>query len=64
MGLIEAFRWSVIATPAPQTFPMVYSIALSVVLLVISMVYFSRVAREFADVAITRIRTSRSASRA
>ncbi|MFN8202234.1 MAG: ABC transporter permease [Solirubrobacteraceae bacterium] len=51
VGLVEAFRWSVIATPAPQTFPLVYSIVLSVVLLGAALVYFSRVAREFADVA-------------
>ena len=51
VGLVEAFRWSVIGTPGPETFPLLWSIGVTVVLPFIALMYFSRVAREFADVA-------------
>lgn len=51
VGIVEAFRWSVIGTPAPTMIALLWAIGISIVLLVGGLVYFARVARDFADVA-------------
>jgi lipopolysaccharide transport system permease protein len=51
VGVVEAFRWSIIGTPAPQSGTLALSIGITVVLLAVSLTYFARVARDFADVA-------------
>jgi lipopolysaccharide transport system permease protein len=51
VGIVEAFRWSVIGTPAPTMLALFMAVAVAVVLLAGALVYFARVARDFADVA-------------
>jgi lipopolysaccharide transport system permease protein len=51
VGVIEAFRWSVLGTPPPGLWTIGISIGITLGLLVVGITYFSRVARDFADVA-------------
>ncbi len=49
-GLLEGMRWSLIGTPAPSAGLAAYAIAVSIVVLVIGTLVFSRMERQFADV--------------
>jgi lipopolysaccharide transport system permease protein len=51
VGLIEAFRWAVVATPPPAAGSLAISLSLTALFLFFGLKYFSRVARDFADVA-------------
>jgi lipopolysaccharide transport system permease protein len=51
VGIVEAFRWAVLATPPPSLLAMGLSIAITLTLLAAGTAYFARVARDFADVA-------------
>jgi ABC-type polysaccharide/polyol phosphate export permease len=51
VGIIEAFRWAVLDTPAPGAWTMASAVGITAGLLVVGAMYFSRVARDFADVA-------------
>lgn len=49
-GLLEGMRWSLIGTPRPSWGLTVYSIGVSLAILVIGTLVFSRMERQFADV--------------
>jgi lipopolysaccharide transport system permease protein len=51
VGLIQAFRWCWLGTPGPSTWALCFSIGLPAALLAAGLWYFSRVSRDFADVA-------------
>jgi lipopolysaccharide transport system permease protein len=51
VGIIEAWRWCWLGTPAPSTWALCWGIGIPVVLIVVGLWYFSRVSRDFADVA-------------
>lgn len=49
-GPLEAFRWSLLPTPAPPLAPLAYSSAASFIVFVIGAYSFKRMERKFADV--------------
>jgi lipopolysaccharide transport system permease protein len=51
VGLIDAFRWSVVGTAAPGATELLFAICVPLALLVAGAIYFTRVERVFADVA-------------
>jgi lipopolysaccharide transport system permease protein len=51
VGIIEAFRWTLLPTPPPSAMALGFAIGITALLAVGGLVYFSRFAREFADVA-------------
>src|SRR5262249_62353873 len=51
VGIVEGFRWCIVATPPPSQFAVEAAIIESVILFVAGLVYFARVERVFADVA-------------
>jgi len=51
VGVIEAFRWSVVGTPPPTSLELGVSITAAVAFLTGGLAYFSRAERVFADVA-------------
>lgn len=51
VGIVEAFRWTVLGTTGPSEIAAVSSFAWTVGLLVLGLAYFGRVERRFADVA-------------
>lgn len=48
--LLAGFRWSVLDTPAPPIWPVMYAVAVTVVVLAIGLTFFNRAERKFADV--------------
>jgi lipopolysaccharide transport system permease protein len=51
VGIVEAFRWTLIDSPAPGTFEIVAALVITIGTLLFGLRYFSHFAREFADVA-------------
>jgi lipopolysaccharide transport system permease protein len=51
VGIVEAFRWCWVGTPAPTATSLAISVGATVVICLLGLRSFSRVAREFADVA-------------
>jgi lipopolysaccharide transport system permease protein len=51
VGIVEAIRWSLLGTPAPSAVAVGFSVGVTAALLVLGLRYFSRFARDFADVA-------------
>lgn len=51
VGIIEAWRWCWLGTPAPSAWALGWAIAVPFVLMAVGLRYFSRVSRDFADVA-------------
>jgi len=51
VGIVEGIRWSLLGTPAPSAAAVAFSLGLTGALLVLGLKYFSRFARDFADVA-------------
>ena len=51
VAIVEGFRWSVIGTPPPTLVSSVLAIAITGALFLFALRYFSRVARNFADIA-------------
>jgi lipopolysaccharide transport system permease protein len=49
-GLLEGLRWSVLGTTRPSTGLIAYSAATSLLVLVLGLIFFTRVERKFADV--------------
>jgi len=49
-GPLEAFRWSLLPTPAPLLYPLLYSAAVSVAVFLVGAYSFKRMERKFADV--------------
>ena len=49
-GLLEGMRWSLIGTPRPSAWLAAYAIGVSAVVLVVGVMTFSRMERQFADV--------------
>jgi lipopolysaccharide transport system permease protein len=48
-GLLDAFRWSAVGSPAPGTEALL-SAASGVAIVIVGILYFSRIERKFADV--------------
>ena len=51
VGIVEGIRWSLLATPPPSVAAVVFSCSITLALLAGGLKYFSRFARDFADVA-------------
>jgi lipopolysaccharide transport system permease protein len=51
VGVIEAFRWSLLGTPGPSPAQLLTSIAITGVTLVVGLMYFARAERTIADLA-------------
>jgi ABC-type polysaccharide/polyol phosphate export permease len=51
VGIVEGIRWSLVATPPPSGAAIGFSCGITLFLLVLGLKYFSRFARDFADVA-------------
>jgi lipopolysaccharide transport system permease protein len=51
VGIIEAFRWTILPTPPPSALALGLSVFISVGLTLLALVLFSRFSRDFADVA-------------
>jgi ABC-type polysaccharide/polyol phosphate export permease len=51
VGIVEGIRWSLLDTPAPSAVAIGFSCAITALLLACGLRYFSRFARDFADVA-------------
>jgi lipopolysaccharide transport system permease protein len=49
-GILEGFRWSLLGTPRPPAGLIAYSVAASVLVLVVGLLIFNRMEQEFADV--------------
>lgn len=49
-GLLDAWRWSVLSTPFPPAWAFWYSTAMAVVALIVGLMVFRRLERNFADV--------------
>jgi lipopolysaccharide transport system permease protein len=49
VGVVEGFRWALLGTTEVPTQAIIYSVAVSLVLLVSGMFYFRRMERTFAD---------------
>ena len=50
VGVLEAFRWTLLGTPLPSTLLLVMPVVASVVLLITGSLYYERAQRSFADV--------------
>ena len=50
VGIIEGFRWAMLGTPAPSAGLVVYSVVVTLVVLVVGLVVFTERERKFADV--------------
>jgi lipopolysaccharide transport system permease protein len=51
VGIVEAIRWSLLATPPPSAVAIGFSCGITALILLVGLRYFSRFARDFADVA-------------
>jgi ABC-type polysaccharide/polyol phosphate export permease len=51
VGIVEGIRWCLLDTPAPSATAIAFSLGVTGLLLVVGLKYFSRFARDFADVA-------------
>ena len=51
VGIIEGIRWSLLNTPAPSAWAVAWALGVTGALLLLGLKYFSRFARDFADVA-------------
>lgn len=51
VGIVEGIRWCLLGTPAPSWIAVGFAVGVTCLLLVVGLRYFSRFARDFADVA-------------
>lgn len=51
VGIVEGIRWSLLGTPAPSGAAIAFALGVTALVLVVGLKYFSRFARDFADVA-------------